>query len=230
MQNAEDHVFLICAALGLAGRGGHSHNDCLSFEVSLRGAKLISDCGSHVYTASYTERNRFRSTAYHNTPRVDGEEINRYISPDYLWLLRNDAKPLVREVSFSAREDRAVVSHTGYQRLASPVTPVRTVTLSHDTHRLRILDEFEGEGDHLVEIPLHLAPGVEIRDINPAQLVLMVKGKAFAVTWSSPSDWTLDVLEGRISPSYGVTQPTSILRWRRQGTLAPLAVELIPRF
>jgi hypothetical protein len=230
MQNAEDHIFLICAPLGLAGRGGHSHNDCLSLEASLRGVHLISDCGSHVYTASYAERNLFRSTAYHNTPRVDGEEINRYISPELLWLLRNDAKPLVREVSFSAREDRAIVSHTGYQRLASPVTPARTVTLSHDNHRLRILDEFEGEGDHVVEIPLHLAPDVEIRDINPAQLVLMVKGKAFGVTWSSPSDWTLDVLEGRISPSYGVTQPTSILRWRRQGTLAPLAVELIPRF
>ena len=232
MRNAEDHIFLSCAPVGLAGRGGHTHNDCLSLEASLRGVHLISDCGSYVYTASYAERNRFRSTAYHNTPRVDGEEINRYISPDLLWLLRNDAKPVMREISFSPRQDRMVVSHTGYQRLASPVTPVRTVTLSHETHRLRILDEFEGEreGQHTVEIPLHLAPGVEIRDMNPAQLVLVVKGKAFGVTWSSPSDWTLDVQEGRISPSYGVTQPSSILRWRRQGTLAPLAVELIPRF
>jgi hypothetical protein len=135
----------------------------------------------------------------------------------------------VKDVSFSAREDRAVVSQTGYQRLASPVTPVRTVTLRHDIHRLRILDEFEGEGDHLVEIPLHLAPGVEIRDANPARLVLMVKGKAFAVTWSSASDWTLDGLAGRVTPSYGVTEPSSILRGRRQGTLAPLAVELMPR-
>jgi hypothetical protein len=196
----------------------------------LCGAHLFSDCGAYVYTASYAERNLFRSTAYHNTPRVDGEEINRYISPDYLWGLRNDAKPVVRDLFFSSSEDRAVLSHTGYQRLASPVTPVRTVSLSHDTHRLRILDEFEGEGEHLVEIPLHLAVGVEVLEIQPAQLMLTVKGKTFSVTWSSASDWTMEVLKGRISPSYGVTQPTSILRWRRHGTLAPLAVEVIPRF
>lgn len=229
MRNGEDHVFVSCAPLGLGGRGGHSHNDSLSLEAVLCGTHLVSDCGAYVYTASYAERNLFRSTAYHNTPRVDGEEINRYISPDYLWGLQNDARPDVREVSFSARQDRVVVSHTGYRRLASPVTPVRTVTLHHDSHRLEILDAFEGAGEHLVEIPLHLAVGVEIVERAAGQVVLAANERRFAVTWRSASEWTFDVLEGRISPSYGITRPVAVLRWRREGIPDALLVQLAPR-
>lgn len=229
LRNREDHVFVSCAPLGLGGRGGHSHNDSLSLEAVLCGAHLISDCGAYVYTASYAERNLFRSTAYHNTPQVDGEEINRFISPDYLWGLHNDARPVVREVSFSTRLDRLVVSHTGYQRLASPVTPLRTVTLDHDMHRLAIHDRFEGDGQHLVEIPLHLAAGVEVVERSEGRVTLAANGNTFAVAWRSAGDWTLQVLEGRVSPSYGVTRPTSVLQWRRRGTLAELLLEVAPR-
>ena len=80
MRNDRDHVFIDCGPVGLAGRGGHGHNDCLSFEAVLDGVHLVSDCGAYVYTASAEERNRFRSTAYHNTPQVDGEEINRFVA------------------------------------------------------------------------------------------------------------------------------------------------------
>ena len=68
MRNAVDHVFVDCGRIGLADRGGHGHNDCLSFEAVLDGVHLVTDCGSFVYTRSFEERNRFRSTASHNTP------------------------------------------------------------------------------------------------------------------------------------------------------------------
>jgi uncharacterized heparinase superfamily protein len=55
-----DHVFVDCGPVGLAGRGGHGHNDCLSFEAVLDGVHLVTDCGAYVYTASPEWRNRFR--------------------------------------------------------------------------------------------------------------------------------------------------------------------------
>ena len=124
MRNAVDHVFVDCGRIGLADRGGHGHNDCLSFEAVLDGVRLVSDCGSFVYTRSFEERNRFRSTASHNTPIVDGQEINR-LRPELLWDLEYDAKPELRRFETSDTRDVFVGAHAGYRRLAEPVTPVQ---------------------------------------------------------------------------------------------------------
>ena len=159
LRNEADHVFVDCGPVGLAGRGGHGHNDCLSFEAALDGVHLVTDCGAFVYTASFAERNRFRSTAFHNTPCVDGAEMNR-LQPDLLWSLEYDARPVVRRFETGTETDIFCGAHAGYGRLPAPVTPVRTIVLDHRSHALTITDAFEGAGRHRIEIPLHLAPGV----------------------------------------------------------------------
>ena len=157
MRNAVDHVFIDCGPVGLAGRGGHGHNDCLSFEAMLDGVKLVTDCGAYLYTASYEWRNKFRSTGFHNTPKIDDQEQNRFIRPDYLWNLHYDAKPDLRRWEICGSQDVFVGAHAGYLRLKQPVVPVRSMVLEHESHRLLIHDRFEGEGEHTVAIPLHLA-------------------------------------------------------------------------
>ena len=97
LRDGGDHVFVDCGPVGLGGRGGHGHNDCLSFAAVLDGVELVVDPGSFVYTASVEWRNRFRSTLFHNTPVVDGAEQNRFVDPPNLWHLHYDAVPEVRE-------------------------------------------------------------------------------------------------------------------------------------
>jgi uncharacterized heparinase superfamily protein len=228
LRNHKDHVFVDCGPLGLGGRGGHGHNDLLSFEAVLDGVHLISDCGAYLYTSDYQERNNFRSTAYHNTPQVDGQEINRFVRPDYLWFLHNDAIHEVREVNFGSNTDRLVLSHGGYRRLKSPVTPVRSYELNHSEHRLTVRDEFEGEGGHRLEIPLHLASGVEVDHQESGQLVLRVGQRSFSLTWDATSMWDLRIEPGRISPSYGLTLPSLILIWQLTGPLSSFTITLKP--
>lgn len=228
LRNRRDHVFVDCGPLGLGGRGGHGHNDLLSFEAVLDGIHLISDCGAYLYTADYHERNRFRSTAYHNTPQVDGEEINRFMRWDYLWFLHNDAAHEVCESKFGPDIDRVVVSHSGYQRLPSPVTPVRSFELDHARHRLTIRDEFVGAGKHRLEIPLHLAPGVEVDEQEPGCLILWAGQRPFALTWETASEWELCIEPGRISPAYGLLRPSKTLLWQRHGPLASLTITIEP--
>jgi uncharacterized heparinase superfamily protein len=229
MCNERDRIFIDCGPLGLAGRGGHGHNDCLSFEAVLDGVHLISDCGAYLYTASYKERNNFRSTAYHNTPQVDGEEINRFIHPDYLWNLHNDALPEVRRWEIGSQRDVFCGSHSGYQRLAHPVRPVRTIILDHTHHALVIQDVFEGEGEHIIEIPFHLAPGTEVHEREPGKLHLRAHNRDFVLVWGTTKNWALAVDAGRVSPSYGVVVPTVRLAWRRRGGLEPsLLICLLP--
>lgn len=61
---------------GQNGKGGHSHNDKLSFELQVNGEDFVLDPGSYVYTESINNRNLFRSTTAHFIPYF-GEEQNR---------------------------------------------------------------------------------------------------------------------------------------------------------
>ncbi len=227
LRNGRDHVFVDCGPIGLAGRGGHGHNDLLSFDAVLDGVHLITDCGAYLYTANFQERNNFRSTAYHNTPLIDGEEMNRFVGPRDLWTLRDDARPVVEEVAFGEDESRLVAGHTGYERLASPVRLRRTFALNHAQSRLTVRDEMTGEGTHRVEIPLHLAPGVSVSQ-EAGRWILASGAKRFDVRWTSAQDWAAAVEPARVSPSYGVVVPAEKFVWRRIGALRPLEVTIAP--
>jgi uncharacterized heparinase superfamily protein len=219
MRNDRDHVFIDCGPVGQRGRGGHGHNDCLSFEAMLDGVHLVTDCGAYVYTASARERNIFRSTASHNTPQIDAEELNRFIRWDYLWTLHDDAKPEVRAWEAGTAADVFTGSHSGYQRLPSAVRPVRTITLDHARHVLTSHDTIEGAGEHLVAIPLHLAPGVTPRIGAAGRVLLEADGRAFEIAWAGPDGWSVAIEPARVSPSYGVVVPAARLVWSRRGAL-----------
>jgi hypothetical protein len=215
----KSHVFIDCAPVGLAGRGGHGHNDCLSFEAVLCGEKLISDCGAYLYTASYKERNLFRSTAYHNTPRIDGEEINRYIRLDYLWNLHYDARPRVLRYESSFTKALLRASHTGYDRLPDPVSHTREFVLNYDDDSLYIEDQFGGKGDHRIEIPFHLAPGIIIQEQDKDWLRLLSHvGGRYLLKWKT-SSFQLLLDQGRISVSYGVVCEVVRVNFVYQGKL-----------
>jgi uncharacterized heparinase superfamily protein len=213
MRSEKNHVFIDCGPIGLAGRGGHGHNDCLAFEAVLDGVPLVTDCGAYLYTASYVERNAFRSTAYHNTPQVDAEEINRFIRPDYLWNLYYDAKPKVHAWISGTEVDVLVGSHCGYMRLENPIRPIRIFMLDHKRHALTIMDRFVGDGQHTIKIPLHLAPGISVEEKAVRVIEICNNGRKFICTWSSLDDWKFSTEVSRVSPSYGCVLPSICLVW-----------------
>lgn len=228
LRDDHNHVFIDCGPVGLGGLGGHGHNDALSFEAMLDGVLLITDPGSYVYTASFEDRNAFRSTAMHNTPQVDGEEVNRFHSPDNLWNLHDDARAESLTFEADAARSRFVGRHHGYRRLASPVDVVREITLGHSRSQLVVSDELSGDGTHHVAIPLHLAPDVAAK-IGDQMCLLTAGSKHFALSWSGSPDWRLSLEDGRLSPSYGVAVPARVLVWRRSGPLpARLVVTITP--
>jgi uncharacterized heparinase superfamily protein len=222
----DDHVFVDCGPVGLAGRGGHGHNDLLSFEAALEGQRLIVDPGAFVYTASPVERNAFRSTAYHNTPQADEAEINRFPPPHHLWSLQNDAEPEVRLWRPGVASTTLVISHSGYERLRPPIRPVRTIELDHRNHRLKIEDAFEGGGDHDLTSPLHFAPDVAPRLAPEDGLVILETARGlFHLTWLGDG-WRASLEDARISPSYGVVQPSKQLVFRAVGPSATLQIAI----
>ena len=228
MATKSDHVFIDCGPVGFNGKGGHGHNDCLSFEAVLDDVPLISDSGSYVYSASYEQRNKFRSTAAHNTPIIDGQEQNRFISKMELFSLQNDAIPKVLSWQTSDNEDIFAGSHSGFQKLNEPVTPVRKIVLERNHHRLIVRDEFKGEGLHSIKIPLHLATGCKVKQIGPTTWALDSNGKSFNLIAGGTTNWAVDFVLGRVSPSYGVILEGNVIEFVNVGPLETLIIGIYP--
>ena len=217
LRGAGSHLVIDCGPVGFGGRGGHGHNDILSFELFLNGLNVVTDCGAYLYTASRDWRNRFRSTAFHNTVQVDGEELNRFLAPDALWQLHDDARPVDVTFDVGERADRFGGGHTGYARLQPPVTHMRTCSVDKDRPRVLVCDRVCAGGRQSLVWRFHLDPSVTT-EVHGLDVRLASGDRA---VWVLPSDsaasFTLSVEEGWVSPSYGVKLPASVLVWSATG-------------
>jgi len=198
----EGDLYLIvrCGDVGRHGRGGHGHNDQLSFELAAGGRPLVIDPGTYVYTADPVERNRFRSTAYHTTLRLDGGEQNELRTDDlFLMADRARAEKLAwDETTFEGR-------HRGFPG----ATHTRRIELGKN--ELRIRDTVSSPAAHELEWILPLAPGRE------NDLEVRAEGLDFRPE------------EGWYSPRYGVREPTTFLRARRRSRPGEDVTEIVLR-
>lgn len=125
MRHADLHLTIRAGSIGQDGAGGHAHNDLFSVTLTAYGRPLLIDAGSYTYTADPQARNAFRSTAYHNTLQVDGEEINRLPSDPFR--LYADAHVTIHHWISSPHFDLFDGSHDGYARLDAGVLHRRQV-------------------------------------------------------------------------------------------------------
>jgi len=200
----QDYLLVTNGIVGTNGFGNHKHNDQLSFEYHRQGIPLIVDPGSFVYTSDGTARNRFRSTASHNTLSVDGVEQND-MRPD--WLFRMFETSNAESVAFDDREDAVEYTgrHHGYERLDEPVTHERTIRIAKATGDLEIVDRLRGRGRHTVRWHFHLAPNVGAATDIDGNVVLIAVGRRW--TLHVPRELNAEIQSADYSPSYGVKVP-----------------------
>jgi hypothetical protein len=159
MRDDDLHMVVDCADVGLRGRGGHGHNDCLSFELFAYDRTFITDSGTFRYAVPAEVRNRFRSTAAHNTAMVDGQEMARFISGTH-WRIHDDAKPTLHLWYTSAEADVFDGSHSGFLRLPEPIRHRRRIIFDKRQRMWMLEDRFLGSGHHTYEVFFHFAPTV----------------------------------------------------------------------
>lgn len=204
------HVFIDAAEVGLRGRGGHGHNDILSFELFLAGMNVVTDCGAYLYTASREWRNRFRSTAFHNTIEVDGEEVNRFVGPDNLWQLHDDARPFDADFADDGVVVRFSAGHNGYERLTPPVGHRRGIVLDRASQTVVIVDDIGGQGTRRLVWRAHLDPGVRASREHDGFRLIGTSRLWFRAI-ETPAGAEIALEQGWVSPSYGVKVPTEVL-------------------
>jgi hypothetical protein len=211
------------------GRCGHGHADALSVLFTAGSQRWLVDPGTHCYISDTDDRDRFRSTAAHNTVRLDQQDQAVPDGP-FGW----NSIPEVGAELWSHGEtfDLFVGRHNGYARLADPVIHRRFVFHSRGGPWL-IRDVVEGSEIHEVEAAWHFAPSVCLEPVRggfeattssqyaPAGLALFIASRAGANGF---------IETGSISPAYGSRETAPVLRVRAQARL-PLefATLLAPR-
>lgn len=144
------HSIVRCGFVGQLGKGGHSHNDQLSIYLFIKGREFLTDGGTYVYTALPDERNRRRSTAYHNTLHIPNFEQNQFANEntdDLFWIEKHKSK--AKSLQFS--DIMFIGEHYGYPK------PHKRI-LSFDINNVEGVDLCQLNLEKRVNF--HLAPGV----------------------------------------------------------------------
>jgi len=218
IRDGHDYLIVHCADLGTAGKGTHSHNDSLSFELCMDGLPFIIDPGSYAYSRDPQLRNHFRSTRAHNTIFIDHQEQNNF-DPRDLFRLRPNSKSKVIEWKTDADSDVFAGECTVHARRGTDIVHRRRICFDKKTHEWEIRDTVSGDGVHSLEWNFHAADGVKIH---------LQEGKILFESWDTVicvmsfvglSEFTETVENSWYSPNYSVKRQIDVLRIAAEVTL-----------
>ena len=172
-RESADRVSILfdCGELGYKSIAAHGHADALSFTLRAFGKDVLVDPGTYDYFSYPEWRTYFRSTAAHNTIRIDGQDQSQMLGP-FMWGKRARATCL----HWEPREDggRVVAEHDGYRRLKKPTTHRRTLDFDALSRSLLVTDEIVSAGPHEVELFLHLSEDCRVTQSGPHDFLVSV--------------------------------------------------------
>lgn len=204
LRGPEAYCLIRCGELSFHGHGAHSHNDQLSFVLNVKGRDVLVDPGTYVYSADYRARNRFRSTAVHNTLQVYGLEQNE-MDEDVLFLLREQTFA----ECFGFAERYFCGSHHGYLAKAG-VIHRREIVL--EGAGLSVMDTLKGTGPDFPPeafVSWMLAPGTGMTGSGGTW---MLETGVCRVTFTFAGAETAELEDAWVSTGYGTRVPSRMLR------------------
>jgi uncharacterized heparinase superfamily protein len=153
-----DDVYAVvdCGPVGPPELLAHAHADVLSFELSVRGRRLIVDQGVYEYNAGAL-RQASRATRSHNTVTVDGADQAEIWSA-----FRVGRTPDVRTDSWVPRDDGFSLtgSHDGFRTL--PGRPMHRRDVDVAPTRVEVHDRVDGHRPLAATSSLLLHPSVNV--------------------------------------------------------------------
>jgi hypothetical protein len=205
-----DHLVIDGGPLGYRN-AGHAHADLLSVTFVRHGVPLLIDPGTGCYTVDAGWRDRFRSTAFHNTITIDGRPQAVPRGP-FHWEQTRDAS--VRRWRANSGFDYFDGEHDSYR----PLTHRRRVLALHDD-LLVVADLVGGTGSHAATAHWHIDPRWHV-EFRGRRARLMTEGERVDLVTASAA---VDALSGDEetglgwhSPVYGRIEPATTIRISRQ--------------
>ncbi|MGC1726578.1 MAG: alginate lyase family protein [Candidatus Acidiferrales bacterium] len=206
-------------SLGFNSTAAHGHADALSVWLSIGDEYFLIDAGTYAYHSHPEWRAFFRSTAAHNTSRVDHCDQSE-MTGRFLW----GSKAAARLLRMESNPEYVTVEaeHDGYARLPDPVIHRRAVGFDRSAGSVRVEDSFQCAGRHEIEIFFHMHE--EAKLLNVCDGEVQVAWRGHRVVFSSPDRNTRwDVVSGSENPRLGwrsqqfnQKQPIATLRIRAE--------------
>ena len=225
--DSESCLVFDAGPLGPDHQPGHGHCDILSYELSLYGQRVVVDTGLSTYEPG-RERHYERSTAAHNTLRIDGEEQAE------IWGgFRVGRRPHVGRLSVG--EIRRIRFARGEYGGHRGVGHSRTVLCVPGSCWV-IVDCLRGRGLHRVESFVHFHPSVRLEACErPAARSLasgaetmrrraLVSFGRYRYLLMTLGATELAVIESWYSPEFGLRLPSHVLSLTWEGRLPNMMV------
>ena len=203
-------LFADLAAVGPDYLPGHAHADTLSFELSLKGHRLVVNSGTSVYGTGPV-RQQERATAAHSTLSIDG------LNSSDVWAgFRVGRRARVHGKTLALGESKAAVgaSHDGYAHHSGHCRHTRDWKL--DQTGLLVTDTVTGGGEHALECMFHLHPETRAELVDGVVVLTTPSGSTVRVTTEPhapelvPSSW---------HPGFGLSVPSEALLVRVNSAL-----------
>jgi uncharacterized heparinase superfamily protein len=218
--DSRSFVIFDCGPLGPDYQPGHGHSDVLTYELTLHGQRVVVDTGVSSYEPG-PERQYERSTAAHNTIRIDG------VDQAEVWgSFRVGTRPKVSRIAQGEISGGQFLrgQHFGYKQVR--VNHARAVARLTDNSWI-FADLIEGNGRHKIESFIHFHPSVQVSpyheiraglsesmtprwslQFGEAHYVLMTRG---AGEVSLTSAW--------YSPGFAIRSPQAVIHWTHEGAI-----------
>lgn len=199
-----DRMIIDCGPIGPDYQPGHGHCDTLSFELSLKGRRVIVDSGCFQYEDGPI-RQYNRGNAGHNTVTIDGENQSE------VWgahRCARRARPVYAKLE--QMPDGGLFfegAHDGYRRLSGSPIHHRTVMWAGD--QCRVEDHVKGSGRHDIESRLHMHPDLDL-EFDPEQVVVHDQGRTL-LSISTNGTEKLERASGWYCPEFGKQLPCTVL-------------------
>ena len=190
-----DHLIFDCGPHGFLN-GGHAHSDALAVVLTIQGTPFLIDPGTATYTMDPARRDRFRSTAMHNTVVVNGRPQSIPAGP-FHWKSRTDSEC----TAWRSAPDRDYIA--GRHEAYAPIVHSREVLAVHGTG-WAVVDHLSGEGHVQASAMWHIHPAWSLEKVEGNVATLhSASGLCVTLTTSNPVEpVTADGLD-EYAPEYG---------------------------
>jgi uncharacterized heparinase superfamily protein len=155
LKNETVHLIADIGDIGPDYLPGHAHADSLSFELAIKGKRVIVNSGTGEYGLS-EERLRQRSTSAHSTIELDGKSSSEVWSG---FRVAQRARITKVEIIEEDKKLEFAAVHDGYTRIASKPLHKRQWIVNDGC--LEIIDKVSGSGNS-VQLRYYLHPDIHV--------------------------------------------------------------------
>ncbi|MGH2567390.1 MAG: heparinase II/III domain-containing protein [Bacteroidota bacterium] len=194
----EVKIVFDCGPLGFGEIAAHGHADALAFTLVYEGTCFLVDPGTYKYFVEPERRAYFRSTAAHNTVRIDRRDQSEMLGP-FLWGHRATAR--LEYLRLDGDTQEVAGTHDGYLRHGGGVLHRRRLVYDPSQRTLTVFDRLEMSHEHLVEMFYHTSSECRIEVESPTSLVLSADGRNVRMQLDQQLDWR--IARGETQPWLG---------------------------